>query len=363
MRGEAERQIGMLSLVTPEQRVRGDHPLRHIKPLADAVLKDLSPTFEKMYSRTGRPSIPPERLLKASLLMGFYTVRSERLFCEQLDYNLRFRWFLDMGLDEPSFDHRSFSRNRARLLEHDVAREFFARIVGHAQDLGLMSDDHFTVDGTLIEAWASLKSFKPKDGSNNNPPDDPGNPTVNFHGERRSNATHESTTDPEARLARKGAGKEAKLCYSGHALMENRNGLLVDFQIVEANGTAERRPAIEMVDQNLPGTSRITLGADKAYDTVDFVATCRALNVTPHVAANDRRPGGSALDRRTLRHSGYAISQKKRKRVEEIFGWIKTVANFRRTRYRGRELTQLAAYLVGAAYNLMRIARLTVAAA
>ncbi len=363
MRGEAERQIGMLTLVTPGQRVRGDHPLRRIKLLADAVLKDLSPTFEKMYSSTGRPSIPPERLLKASLLMGFYTVRSERLFCEQLDYNLLFRWFLDMGLDEPSFDHSSFSRNRMRLLKHDVAPEFFTRIVEHAQDLGLMSDDHFTVDGTLIEAWASLKSFKPKDGSNDNPPDDPGNPTVNFHGERRSNATHESTTDPEARLARKGAGKEAKLCYSGNALMENRNGLLVDFQIVEANGTAERRTAIEMVDQNLPGTSRITLGADKAYDTADFVATCRAVNVTPHVAANDRRPGGSALDRRTLRHSGYVISQQKRKRVEEIFGWIKTVANFRRTRYRGRELTQLAAYLVGAAYNLIRIAKLTVAAA
>jgi len=295
--------------------------------------------------------------------MGFYTVRSERLFCEQLDYNLLFRWFLDMGLDEPSFDHSSFSRNRARLLKHDVAREFFARIVEYAQDLGLISDDHFTVDGTLIEAWASLKSFKPKDGSNDTPPDDPGNPTVNFHGERRSNATHESTTDPEARLARKGAGKEAKLCYSGNALMENRNGLLVDFQIVEANGTAERRTAIEMLDQSLPGTSRITLGADKAYDTTDFVSTCRALKVTPHVAANDRRPGGSALDRRTLRHSGYVISQQKRKRVEEIFGWIKTVANFRRTRYRGRELTQLAAYLVGAAYNLMRIARLTVTTA
>jgi len=363
MRGEAERQIGMLTLVTPEQRVRGDHPLRRIKPLADAVLKDLSPTFEKMYSSTGRPSIPPERLLKASLLMGFYTVRSERLFCEQLDYNLLFRWFLDMGLDEPSFDHSSLSRNRARLLKHDVAREFFARIVEYAQDLGLMSDDHFTVDGTLIEAWASLKSFKPKDGSNDNPPDDPGNPTVNFHGERRSNATHESTTDPEARLARKGAGKEAKLCYSGNALMENRNGLLVDLQIVEANGTAERRTAIEMLDQSLPGTSRITLGADKAYDTADFISTCRVLKVTPHVAANDRRPGGSALDRRTLRHSGYVISQQKRKRVEEIFGWIKTVANFRRTRYRGREFTQLAAYLVGAAYNLMRIARLTVAVA
>jgi len=268
-----------------------------------------------------------------------------------------------MGLDEPSFDHSSFSRNRARLLKHDVAREFFARIVEYAQDLGLMSDDHFTVDGTLIEAWASLKSFKPKDGSNDNPPDDPGNPTVNFHGERRSNATHESTTDPEARLARKGAGKEAKLCYSGNALMENRNGLLVDLQIVEANGTAERRTAIEMLDQSLPGTSRITLGADKAYDTADFISTCRVLKVTPHVAANDRRPGGSALDRRTLRHSGYVISQQKRKRVEEIFVWIKTVANFRRTRYRGREFTQLAAYLVGAAYNLMRIARLTVAVA
>jgi transposase len=363
MRGEAERQIGMLTLVTPEQRVRDDHPLRRVKPLAGTMLKDLSPTFEKMYSSTGRPSIPPERLLKASLLMAFYTVRSERLFCEQLDYNLLFRWFLDMGLDEPSFDHSSFTRNRARLLEHDVAREFFVRIVEQAQAVGLMSDEHFTVDGTLIEAWASLKSFKPKDGSSAKPPDDPGNPTVNFHGERRSNATHESTTDREARLARKGAGKEAKLCYSGNALMENRNGLLVDFQIVEANGTAERRTAIEMVDQNLPGTSRITLGADKAYDTADFVATCRALNITPHVAANEGRRGGSALDGRTLRHSGYVISQEKRKRVEEIFGWIKTVANFRRTRYRGRELTQLAAYLVGAAYNLMRIARLSAAAA
>ncbi len=288
--------------------------------------------------------------------MGFYTVRSERLFCEQLDYDLLFRWFLYMGLDEPSFDHSSFSRNRARLLKHDVAREFFAKIVEYPQDLGLMSYDHFTVDGTLIEASASLKSFKPKAGSSDNPLDDPGNPTVNFHGERRSNATRESTTDAEARLARKGAGKEAKLCYSGNALIENRNGLLVDFQIVEANGTAERRTAIEMVDQNLPGTSRITVGADKAYDTADFDSTCRVLKVTPHVAANDRRPGGSALDRRTLRHSGHVISQQKRKRVEEIFGWIKTVANFRRTRYRGREFTQLAAYLVGAAYNLMRVA-------
>jgi transposase len=363
MRGEAERQIGMLTLVTPEQRVRDDHPLRRVKLLAEAALKDLSPTFEKMYSKTGRPSIPPERLLKATLLMAFYTVRSERLFCEQLDYNLLFRWFLDMGLDEASFDHSSFTRNRARLLEHDVAREFFGRIVAQAQGLGLMSDEHFTVDGTLIEAWASLKSFKPKDASNANPPDDPGNPTVDFHGERRSNATHESTTDPEARLAKKGAGKEAKLCYSGNALMENRNGLLIDFQIVEANGTAERSTAIQMLDQNLPGTKRITLGADKAYDTAGFVTTCRRLKVTAHVAANVGRPGGSALDGRTLRHAGYVISQQKRKRVEEIFGWIKTIANFRRTRYRGRELTQLAAYLVAAAYNLMRIARLSAASA
>jgi hypothetical protein len=217
--------------------------------------------------------------------MAFYTVRSKRLFCEQLDYNynLLFRWFLDMGLDERSFDHSNLSRNQARLLAHDVPREFFARIVAQPQGLGLMSDEHFTVDGTLNEAWASLKSFKPKDGSGDHPPDDPGNPTVNFHGERRSNATHESTTDPEARLARKGAGKEAKLCYSGNALMENRNGLVVDVQIVEANGTAERRTAIEMVDQNLPGTSHITLGADKAYDTAGFIATYRALNITPHV--------------------------------------------------------------------------------
>lgn len=362
MRDEAERQIGMLTLVTLEQRLRGDHPLRRVKSLADAALTDLSPTFQKMYSTTGRPSIPPERLLKASLLMAFYTVRSERLFCERLDYNLLFRWFLDMGLDEPSFDHSSFTRNRARLLEHDVARERLVRIVEHAQALGLMSDEHFTVDGRLIEAWASLKSFKPKDGSNEQPPGDPGNPTVTFHGERRSNATHESTTDPETRLARKGAGTEAKLCYSGNALMENRNGLLADFQIAEANGTAEPGTAIEMVDQNLPGTRRITLGGDRAYDTAEFVTTCRALNVTPHLAANDGRLGGSAPDGRTLRHAAYLISQQKRKRVEEIFGWIKTIANFRRTRYRGGALTRLAAYLVAAAYNLMRIARLSAAA-
>src|ERR1700756_1228946 len=320
MRGEERRQRTMLMIMEPGDRVPGEHPLRGVKELADAALGQLSPLFDERYSLIGRPAIPPERLLKASLLLAFYTVRGERLLCEKLDYNLLFRWFLDMGLDEPSFDHSSFTRNRARLLEHDVAREFFGRIVAQAQNLGLMSDEHFTVDGTLIEAWASLKSFKPKDGSYDHPPDDPGNPTVDFHSERRSNATHESTTDPEARLGEKGAGQEANLCFSGNAPMETSNGLLVDFQIVEANGTAERSTAIQMVDQNLPGTRRITVGADKAYDTAGFVTTCRALKVTPHVAANDGRPGGSALDGRTLRHSGYVISQQKRKRVEEIFG-------------------------------------------
>ena len=363
MRGEAERQIGMLTLVTPAQRVRGDHPLRRVKPLADAALKDLSPTFEKMYSNTGRPSIPPERLLKASLLMAFYTVRSERLFCEQLDYNLLFRWFLDMGLDEPSFDHSSFTRNRARLLEHDVAREFFARIVAQAQALALMSDEHFTVDGTLIEAWAGQKSFQRK----NQPPQPPegggSNPTVNFHGEKRSNQTHRSSTDPEAMLYRKSGGSESKLSYLGHVLMENRNGLVVDTRLTRATGTAERDAALDMAARIPGGTRQVTLGGDKNYDTRDFVNKLREAAVTPHVAQNQHERRTSAIDERTTRHEGYGISQRRRKRVEEIFGWIKTIANFRRTRYRGRELTQLAAYLVGAAYNLMRIARLSAAAA
>jgi IS5 family transposase len=306
----------------------------------------------------GRPSIPPERLLKASLLMALYTVRSERLLCEQLDYNFLFRWFLDLEVDEAGFDHSTFSRNRERLLEHDVAGEFFAGVVAQAGALKLLSDEHFTVDGTLVEARASLKSFRRNDGKPTEPPDDPGNPTVNFHGERRSNATHQSTTDPEARLAKKGAGKEAKLCYSANALMENRHALLVDFQVESADGYAERRAAIAMVDERLPGSRRITLGGDKGYDTCDFVAGCRALRVTPHVAQNQARRGGSALDLRTVRHPGYAVSQWVRKRVEEAFGWMKTVGGLRRTRYRGRQRVQMHAYLVAAAYNLVRIARL-----
>ena len=363
MRGEERRQRSMLVVVNLEERIPKEHPLRRIKQMADAALKELSPIFEQMYSPLGRPSIPPERLLKASLLMALYTIRSERMFCEQLDYNLLFRWFLDMELDEPSFDHSSFTANRDRLLEHEIGGDFFRRIVAQAQARGLLSNDHFTVDGTLIEAWASLKSFKRKGQKPGAGPDDPGNPTVNFHGEHRSNATHQSTTDPEALLARKGKGKEAKLCYSANALVENRNSLLIDLQVEPADGLAERRAAVAMADERLAGSHRITLGGDKGYDTREFVATCRGLNITPHVAQNDARPGGSALDARTTRHPGYAVSQWIRKRIEEAFGWMKTVGGLRKTRYRGRARVQMHAYLVGAAYNLLRIARLLAAPA
>jgi transposase len=358
MRGEERRQRSMLMVMNVEERVPEEHPLRRIKQLAEMVLKELSPIFDSMYSETGRPSIPPERLLKASLLMALYTVRSERLFCEQLNYNLLFRWFLDMELDEASFDHSSFSTNRTRLLEHEVAGEFFRGVVEQARALKLLSDEHFTVDGTLVEAWASLKSFKRKGEGAGQPPADPGNPTVNFHGERRRNATHQSTTDPEALLARKGQGKEARLCYSANALMENRHALLVDFQVEPADGYAERRAALAMADERLAGGRRITLGGDKGYDTHDFVADCRALKITPHVAQNQGRRGGSALDARTVGHPGYAVSQWIRKRVEEAFGWMKTIGGLRKTRYRGRERVQMHAYLVAAAYNLLRIARL-----
>jgi transposase len=358
MRGEERRQRSMLLVVNLEERIPKQHPLTRIKQMAELALRQMSPMFDELYSVLGRPSLPPERLLKASLLMALYTIRSERMFCEQLDYNLLFRWFLNMELDEPSFDHSSFTTNRNRLLKHEVAGEFFRQIVAQAQALGLLSNEHFTVDGTLIEAWASLKSFKRKGQNWGARPDDPGNPTVNFHGEHRANATHQSTTDPEALLARKGKGKEAKLCYSANALVENRNSLLIDFQVEPADGLAERRAAVAMADERLAGSRRITLGGDKGYDTRDFVATCRALNITPHVAQNDARPGGSALDARTTGQPGYAVSQWIRKRIEEAFGWMKTVGGLRKTRYRGRERVQMHAYLVGAAYNLIRIARL-----
>jgi transposase len=357
MRGTETKQSSMLCLMSPETRVRADHPLRGIKALADEALADLSSVFDAMYSEQGRPSIPPERLLKSMLLMALYTVRSERLFCEQLDYNLLYRWFLDMDMLEPSFDASSFSKNRQRLLEHEVAAAFFGRVLEPARRAHLLSSEHFTVDGSLIEAWASLKSFKPKDHGPGDepPPDDPGNPSIDFHGQKRGNATHESTTDPEAKLARKGNGKEAKLCFSGHALMENRHGLLLDFRIAEASGLAERRVALEMIDEALPGGRRVTLAADRGYHCRDFVEQCRERNVTPHVA--DKKTG-SVLDGRTTGTAGYAISQRVRKRVEEIFGWVKTIGGLRKTRFKGRARTQLAAYIVGAAYNLLRIAKL-----
>lgn len=349
----------MVMLMSPESRVPKDHPIRRIKKLADEALAKLSPVFDEMYSAVGRPSIPPERLLKATLLMALYTIRSERQFCEQLDYNLLFRWFLDMNMDEESFVPTVFTHNRNRLIAHDVAGEFFRAVIDRARAAHLMSSEHFTVDGTLIEAAASLKSFKKKDDDDTTPPDDPGNPNVDFHGEKRSNETHESTTDPDAKLARKSNGTTAKLSYSAHALMENRNGLLVDFQVDVADGRAERRMAIEMLDESLPGDRRITLGADRGYDVRSFVDDCRSRNVTPHVAKKKY----SAIDERTSGSDGYAISLRIRKRVEEVFGWMKTVGNFRKTRFVGLGNNQLAATMIAAAYNLIRMARLLGAAA
>ena len=373
MRGADTKQSSMLCVMSPESRVPDNHPLRGIKLIADEVLVDMSPLFQEMYAETGRPSVPPERLLKAMVLMALYTVRSERQFCEQLDYNLLFRWFLGMNMVEESFDASTFSKNRERLMAHQVAHVFFHRVVEQARSAKLMSAEHFTVDGTLIDAWASLKSFKPKAEGERKARNQrkakrrrrgksrrgvPSNPTVNFHGQKRRNDTHQSTTDPEARLMRKGRGKEAKLSFSAHALMENRNGMLVDLRIAEASGMAERRVALDMIDDNLPGQRRITLGADKGYHTRDFIDACRERYVTPHVANKDKY---SKLDRRTTTKPGYSISQRIRKRVEEIFGRAKTVGGFRRTRFHGTERTQLAAYIVGAAYNLTRMARLLAA--
>jgi transposase len=360
MRGAETKQSSMLCLLSPEDRVPADHPLRRIKKVAEAALTEMSPLFDEMYSAVGRPSVPPERLIKSSLLIALYTIRSERQFCEQLDYNMLFRWFLDMDMVEPSFDATVFTKNRARLIEHDVGKQLLACIVQQARREGLMSSEHFTVDGTLIEAWASLKSFRKKDEKPEDrpPPDDPGNPSINFHGEKRRNDTHASTTDPESKLARKSHHTAARLSYSQHALMENRNGLLVDLRIAEANGTAERATALDMLASELGRGGRMTVGGDKGFDTRNFVAECRALGVTPHVTQDINPRRGSAIDGRTTRHEGYTVSQRVRKRVEEIFGWFKTVGNFRRTRYRGEVRTQLASYLVGAAYNLLRIARL-----
>ena len=367
MRGRQDPQVSMLAFVDLETRVPLDHPLRTIKRFADDALASLSPLFDALYAEEGRPSIPPERLLKASLLMSLYSVRSERAFCEELDYHLLFRWFLGMDLVESSFDHSTFSKNRERLLAQQVSREFFDAVVRQADRQGLLSDEHFSVDGTLIEAAASLKSFRPKDEPPPPRRPDGGRPSnrwVNFHGETRSNTTHQSTTDPDARLCRKGPGKEAKLSYMGHALMENRHGLLVDFQVTTAIGTAERDVVPRLIDAaRALGFHPKTLGADKGYDTQDCVRTLRANGVTPHVAQNTtgRR---SAIDGRTTSWPGYAASQKVRKRIEEIFGWMKTIGGLRKTRYRGLARVDFAGYLVATAYNLVRLARLvTVTAA
>jgi transposase len=358
MRGNESKQASMLCLLSPEDRVPQNHPLRTIKRLAEAALEEISPLFDVMYSANGRPSIPPEQLLKSQLLIALYSVRSERLFCEQLDYNLLFRWFLNMSMVEGSFDHSTFSLNRARLIEHDVARQFFASVVTQARAARLLSGEHFTVDGTLIDAWASHKSFQRKGTDKKDPPDDRGNPTVNFHGEKRSNQTHESTTDPEAKLARKGDGQPARLSFAQHALMDNRHGLLVDLRVSQATGYAERQVALDMLKQETSLNRRRTVGADKAYDRRNFVEGCRQVGVTPHVAQNLNVNGGSAIDSRTTRPAGYQISQRIRKRVEEIFGWTKTIGNFRRTRYRGLLRTELASYFVATAYNLLRISNL-----
>jgi len=361
MRGSSDPQLMIIAYVNLEKRVPLDHPLRKIKSMVDQELKRLSPHFDQMYSHTGRPSIPPERVLKSLLLIALYSVRSERQFCEQLGYNLLFQWFLDMEINDESFDPTVFTKNRQRLMDHEVGRRFFDAVVRQAQSSGWMSDDHFTVDGTLIEAWASMKSFRPKGEERSDRPTDgdPGNPTVNFRGEKRKNETHESTTDPESRLLRKAAGKEARLCFGAHALMENRNGLLADLKVTEATGKAEGQALKEMLGRQARKRIRPrTLGADKAYDQKGIVAMLRGRKVTPHVSQNTERRGGSAIDGRTTRHAGYSISQRIRKRVEEIYGWVKTVGGFRRTRFKGIRRTQLAAWFVGSAYNLLRMAKL-----
>jgi len=360
MRGVDHQQADMYSYLSPEARVRADHPLRTIRAMADQALANMSARFDAMYAKTGRPSIPPEKLLRAQLIQMLYSVRSERLLMEEIDYSMLFRWFVGMNLDEPVWDVTVFTKNRNRLLEGDVAREFLCEVVSQAREKNLTSDEHFTVDGTLIEAWASLKSFQRKD-EKQGPPDDAGNPTVDFHGEKRSNQTHESTTDPDALLARKGNGKEAKLSYNGNLLTENRNGLIVNTEVFQANGTAERDAALVMVEQ-IPGGHRVTLGADKGYDTRDFVAECRHMQVTPHVAQNTARNGGSAIDERTTRHGGYAMSQKKRKRIEESFGWLKTIALMRKVRHRGIDKVAWVFTFAAAAYNLVRMRKLVASA-
>ena len=350
MRTLDQRQDPLFCTISIESLVPSDHPLRVIRKCADRALERMGPLFDKLYASTGRPGVPPEQLLRALLLQVLYGFRSERRLMDEMRYNFALRWFTGFTMADEPWDVTVFTKNRKRLLAADVAKMLFAEVLVQARSQELLSSEHFTVDGTLIEAWASHKSFKRKDGSDQQTPDDPGNPTVDFHGERRSNATHESTTDPEARLARKGPGKEAKLSYAGHVLMENRNGIAVNGCVTPADGRAEPEAALAMVEE-IPGQQRITLGGDKGYDRKEFVQELRDHQVTPHIACKQT----SIIDGRTTRHPGYVISQQKRKRIEEIFGWLKTVAGLRKTRHRGLARVGWMFTFALAAYNLVRM--------
>ena len=363
MRGLDQRTGELFSYVDLEARVRPDHPLRPIRAIVNEALAALESEFAALYAGVGRPSIPPEKLLRAMLLQAFYSIRSERQLMERLDYDLLFRWFVGLGIDDPAWDHSTFSKNRDRLLDGDIAAKLLAAVLAQPRVTRLLSTEHFSVDGTLIQAWASMKSFRPKDGSGEPPTSGGGrNAEADFRGKTRSNETHASTTDPDARLYRKGTGKEAKLCFMGHALMENRSGLLVGACLTRADGHAERVAALALIEPHADRPRPITLGADKGYDAADFVNELRSMRVTPHVAQNTsgRR---SAIDGRTIRHAGYGLSQRIRKRIEEAFGWIKTVAGQNKTRFCGLERVGLAFTFAAAAYNLVRLPRLLAGAA
>jgi transposase len=360
MRGSDEQAGSMFSYVSLEGRVPPDHPLRAIRRITDRALERLSPRFGRLYVKFGRPSIPPEKLLRALLLQALYTVRSERQLIEQIEYNLLFRWFVGLGIDDAVWAPTTFTKNRDRLLDGDIAAAFFEAVLIHADSARLLSDEHFTVDGTLLEAWASQKSFRPRDDE---PPSASGdNRPVDFHGQRRTNATHQSATDPDARLYKKAVGREARLGYLGHVLMEHRSGLIVNAHVTPADGHGERDAALVMIE-DVPGRQRITVAADKAYDTRDFVAQLRRMGVTPHVAQNTARAGGSAIDGRTSRHLGYAVSQRKRKLVEQSFGWMKTIGGLRKLRHRGGPLVTWVFTFAAAAYNIVRLRRLLMATA
>jgi transposase len=359
MRGEERGQIEAFSYIPLESRVPADHPLRRIRDLVEDVLKGLNRKLDGLYSRTGRPSIPPEMLLKALLLQVLYTIRSEGQLIEHLKYNLLYRWFVGLAPDDRVWDETVFSKNRDRLLEGEIAESFFLAVLGEAEKRDLVSKDHFTVDGTLVEAWASLKSFQRKGEKKDPPSDDPGNPSVNFRGEKRKNDTHESTTDPESKLYTKASGQAAKLSYMGHVLMENRNGLAVASEVTQAGYHAEAEAALEM-SETIPGAHRKTLGADKHYDQAEFCRRLRSQGITPHVAQNvNQRRHTTYVDGRATRHDGYEVSLRKRKLVEEIFGWLKTIGLIRRPHFRGKRKIRFVFTFALAVYNLLRISNLT----